>query len=94
MQQSSVLECALERADRLRMARSSAQNLRFSAAVERRWIQRLNVVAASSLLRSELEAFSRLVQEVELAKESAVISPISFVWSRMYDETPARSWTP
>ena len=62
-------------------------------AVERRWIQRLNVVAASSLLRSELEAFSRLLQEVELAKESAVISPISFVWSRMYDETPARSWT-
>ena len=71
---------------------STAAAARF-LKVSRPWLQRLNVVAASSLLKAEWEAFGHLLHEVELAKDRALITPISFVWSRMYDETPARSWT-
>lgn len=69
---------------------STAAAARF-LKVSRPWLQRLNVVAASSLLKAEWEG--HLLHEVELAKDRALITPISFVWSRMYDETPARSWT-
>jgi hypothetical protein len=61
--------------------------------VDRRFLSRLAVIAASRLLGEQSSAFAALLSDVRRGVGNGRLRPRMFAWSRMYDETPARAWT-
>ncbi len=58
--------------------------------VDRKWCQRLLIVAASKAHENEMAAFERLLQSVAAAKTAGSAEPLGFILLRAYDETPRR----
>ncbi len=61
--------------------------------VDRKWCQRLLIVAASKAFENEMAAFERLLQSVAAAKAAGSAEPLAFIFLRAYDETPRRMRT-
>ncbi len=68
--------------------RASGRETARALAVEPRWLGRAALVAAAWTLDEEMDAFMRLMADVEEGWRTGKLEPGNFVWARMYDESP------